>query len=415
VTESPGPASLHIYAMERALSDDAGFAEFEAAHAALLGASAAKTLYVVLGPIGAGKSTAGARLAEALGCAHVDGDTLLGAEARLFGRERAPATHYAVAAELARADRCVLSCGGGVLYGRGAGSDDGPGDFRSTLEGALSSPDRGVSVETVAVVPRHPGLSLADIFATHDAAGVAARRAREGRLGWAGADDPEFAARITRQSQGNLEFARAALAACDARGHWDYDPEGRPPAGAPEVPAPAGPSAPDGGAPCEVRVRQVRCAALWRGVGAADGGAGAADGEARPQVRHVTVVHSEEPFPVDPRALASMPRMTVRGRVVSMKRQGQHLSCFAPDLATLEAPGGGARPGEVPEAWRHALGGDEARVADFLERWHVTLSSGTLPSSSLIEVARAYRGGQERAIEAGPAAEVELLGMFGVL
>ena len=94
---------------------------------------------LVLGPIGWGKTRAADALARRLGCAHVDGDRLLGCDdARCLGAERNVATFSAIALALAERGRVVVSCGGGAL---GSGSRAGwtfvlPSKLRAALPNA---------------------------------------------------------------------------------------------------------------------------------------------------------------------------------------------------------------------------------------------------------------------------------------
>lgn len=361
-------------------------------------------------------STTAARLAATLGVPHVDGDILLNHSARLFGPERAPATLYAVAAALASHPTAVLSCGGGVLF------SDTRVDFRCTLEGALSTPDRPAIVDMVAVLPQRDGMTLSDIFHSHNARAVAAARARRGEVGWEGADDPAFADRVAAASRENLKFAEAARSVADRVCFWRYRPggvgevgfgcegagvEGLAEAGGAEVDGLSGQlakvdlradgvgtcvgaesscsavgsdgvpvgSAADGVVPetpqtaaastaPSLRVLQVRCAALCQG-----------------RVRHVTIAYSPTPdIDVDVTSLASFDPCEVSGRIVSRKEGKTTLLCIVPDQSSL--PGSA-----LPESWKKVLG-IVAAVADFAHRWHVTLSSGALPASRLIDVAR---------------------------
>lgn len=253
---------------------------------------------------------------------HIDGDVILGTQARLFGRERAPATHYAIAAALCDHDAAVISCGGGVIYG-----DAGKEDVRALIEGALSDASRFVTVETVAVVPRREGSTLADIFASHPAAEIARQRAKDGVPGWEGAEEEAFLKRIEEASLGNLRFAEMAVRECDTVAFWDYDRDAGT-RGVPEVPQPrarrcrgvAGDlattagggsgsrsrsrsgsgsgcrsEAPPGGTGGEgsgrLTVRQVRCAVLHEG-----------------RVRHITVLFSAD------RPVVVEPSVSLRGR-----------------------------------------------------------------------------------------------------
>lgn len=93
--------------------------------------------------------------------------------------------------------------------------------------------------------------------------------------------------------------------------------------------------------------------------------------------------------------LSDFEPLTASATLVSMKREGSTLTCLVPDMVTLNG-------GEVPESWRAAFGGDESAVADFTQRCHVTLSSGKLGASSLIDVARWVRDDERGDMETVP-------------
>jgi len=73
------------------------------------------TVFVVVGPVGSGKTTVGEKVASIRGCQHVDGDSLLGVSAMKFGQERNIATVSAIALALAANRTVVVSTGGGAL------------------------------------------------------------------------------------------------------------------------------------------------------------------------------------------------------------------------------------------------------------------------------------------------------------
>lgn len=83
--------------------------------------SQAYTVYLALGPIGIGKTTASNTLSRCLGLHHIDGDILGFDEDTVLslGSERNPFTLSCVAMVLAEGKTPILSTGGGVLLGSG--------------------------------------------------------------------------------------------------------------------------------------------------------------------------------------------------------------------------------------------------------------------------------------------------------
>lgn len=198
-----------------AFTSDPGLSAAELRATASEGAThSALLLVVVLGPIGSGKSTAGAKLAALLRCTHVDGDVLLGRDARSFGPERNVSTFSSIAIALSRDARAVVSTGGGAL---GSGARKWSFDLMAKLAAAL--PDSAVRLVTatpseswtLSATPPDAQDLEADYLSDETAArveGTVTDRIARGE--WAAFENA--AKRTAAQSKKNLAFCRAILA-----------------------------------------------------------------------------------------------------------------------------------------------------------------------------------------------------------
>lgn len=158
-----------------------------------------RTVIVVLGPIGSGKSTCG----NALECQHrhawhIDGDELYPKEVistMSLGKERNAATQYMILAELFNGKVPIISCGGGVLFSGGNHCI-----LRDLLEEKL-----GHSLHLALYLPC-PKSEIAEFYRTWNVSSVIQHRLDTGA--WTCTKKPEkFIEEIQRLSQSNAKFA----------------------------------------------------------------------------------------------------------------------------------------------------------------------------------------------------------------
>jgi hypothetical protein len=189
-------------------------------------------VYVVLGPIGAGKTSAAEKMARALGCAHVDGDVLMGVDARRFHLDRCAYTFSEILMSVVKHGCAVTSAGGGAL-GQGFRSK-----WRFSLiqklkvslpsaqvKLAVCFPGKRWGIQADAIPPERVRRTFVDPKTCACVAETVRGRLQRGA--WdaglnAGEGDAAFVKKIVTKSKENVKFALPILADADERFEFPF-------------------------------------------------------------------------------------------------------------------------------------------------------------------------------------------------
>ena len=214
--DEPNKPAYHIRLCDHALTVPDMSSEFKPLQAE-------NVVVVVVGPIGAGKTTVGDLLAEHIGGVHIDGDQLgmTQTEVMSLGSERNDFTVWKVIEASMQGKIPVISTGGGALFSQGR---DQSFVLPSRLQTAL-----GVAFSVVAVVMdgsvavptrQYPDTSSYD---THDVGPVIRRRLASGE--WSlprDTKEAQFVRKIQNLSTSNRKFAEQIANVAKAAYSWPF-------------------------------------------------------------------------------------------------------------------------------------------------------------------------------------------------